>query len=252
MAERVALFATCIVDQIMPEIGRAARRLLAHAGYTVEVPPAQVCCGQPFFNSGLWDEARPLAEHTIEVLAPFDAVVVPGGSCAAMIRHHYPTLFEDAPAWRARALRLAERTFELTEFLVHRAGWRPRPRPGLPPVTYHDSCHMYRMLRLRDEPRDLLRAAGYPIVEMAEPDICCGFGGLFSMRMPQVSNAITADKLRQAAATGAPILATADAGCLMQMRGMLNGTPIRVEHVAVLLARTLGETVPAEEGRRAP
>ncbi len=236
MSQRVALFATCMVDQIMPEVGEATRWLLHQAGCEVDVPPAQVCCGQPFFNSGLWDEARPLAQHTITVLEPFDAVVVPGGSCVAMIRHQYPHLFADDARWLERARRLAERTFELTEFLVHHTSWRPRPREGLPPVTYHDSCHMYRMLRLRDEPRELLRAAGYPLVEMVESDLCCGFGGLFSLRMPEVSNAITGEKLRLAMKTGAAILATCDPGCLMQMRGLLNGGGIRVEHVAVLLA----------------
>ncbi len=239
MSERVALFATCIVDQILPEIGEAAHYLLRQAGFTVEVPPAQVCCGQPFFNSGLWDEARPLARHTIEVLEPYDIVVVPGGSCTAMIRGHFPHLFDAEPTWQDRARRLAARTFELTEFLVHRTSWHPRPRASLPPVTYHDSCHMNRMLRLHDEPRQLLRAVGYPVIEMAESDVCCGFGGLFSMRMPEVSNAITEEKLRRAIATGAPILATADPGCLMQMRGMLNGANIRVEHVAVLVAEAV-------------
>ncbi len=235
MAGRVALFATCVIDQIYPEIGEATRELLRQAGVDADVPAEQVCCGQPFFNSGLWDDARPLAEHTIEILEPYDIVIVPGGSCTAMIRHSYPHLFHNSPTWLERARRVAERTFELTEFLVHHTSWRPQPRAERPPVTYHDSCHMYRMLRLRDEPRQLLRAAGYPLVEMREPDVCCGFGGLFSMRMPEVSNAITAEKLRQATETGAPILATADAGCLMQMRGLLNHYGLRVEHVAVLL-----------------
>ena len=235
MSSRVALFVTCIVDQVFPEIGEAARHLLRAAGYEVDIPPMQVCCGQPFFNSGLWDDARPLAQHTIEVLEPYEAVVMPSGSCAAMIRHQYPHLFaEDAP-WLERAQRLAERTFELTEFLVHHTSWRPRPRAGLPPVTYHDSCHMYRMLRLRDEPRQLLRAAGYPLVEMRAADVCCGFGGLFSLRLPEVSNAIAEEKLRHAVDTGAPILATSDPGCLMHMRGMLDDLNLRVEHVSTLL-----------------
>lgn len=239
MSEHVALFATCIVDQILPEIGEAAHFLLRQAGFQVDVPPSQVCCGQPFFNSGLWDEARPLARHTIEVLEGYDLVVIPGGSCAAMIREHFPHLFASEPEWEARARRLADRTFELTEFLVHRTSWQPRSRAGLPTVTYHDSCHMNRMLHLRDEPRRLLQAVGYPLVEMTEPDVCCGFGGLFSMRMPEVSNAITAEKLQQAVALGAPILATSDPGCLMQMRGMLQGGGLRVEHVAVLIAEAV-------------
>ncbi len=237
----VAFFATCIVDNIMPEIGVAAVRLLRAAGYEVVFPSGQTCCGQPFYNSGLREQSLPLAQRTVEIFEPYDAVVLPSGSCTAMLRVEYPHLFADTPDWLARARALAAKTFELTEFLVHQAHWTPPRWNGAPSITYHDSCHMYRMLGLHDEPRRLLRAAGYTIVEMEESHFCCGFGGLFSVRMANISNAITRDKLRQALETSAPLLVSADPGCIMQMRGMLKDTDLRVEHVAVMLAQALHE-----------
>ncbi len=235
----VAFFATCIVDNVMPEIGVAAVRLLRAAGYDVVFPPEQTCCGQPFYNSGLREEALPLARRTVEIFEPYDAVVLPSGSCTAMLRVEYPHLFADALDWLGRVQALAAKTFELTEFLVHQAQWTPPPLDNAPTITYHDSCHMYRMLGLHEEPRHLLRQAGYPIAEMEESHFCCGFGGLFSVRMANVSNAITADKLRRAVETRARILVSADPGCIMQMRGMLKDTGLRVEHVAVMLAEAL-------------
>jgi L-lactate dehydrogenase complex protein LldE len=152
-----------------------------------------------------------------------------------MIRVEYPHLFADSPEWAARARRLADKTFELSEFLVKQSGWQPAQALDAPAVTYHDSCHMCRLLHLQDEPRGLLRAAGCEVNEMAEADRCCGFGGLFSLRMVPVSNAMTAEKLLQAEETGTMLLVTADPGCLMQMRGLApEGSP-RLEHLAVLL-----------------
>ncbi len=233
----VALFAMCVVDQVLPEIGVAAVRLLRRAGYTVDFPAEQTCCGQPFVNSGFRDQALPLIRRTIEVFEPYETVVMPSGSCVAMIRKEYPHLLEDDPVWGPRARALAAKTYELTEFLVHVARWAPPRSDAAPAVTYHDSCHMSRLIGLKDEPRHLLRAAGCAIHEMEESDRCCGFGGVFSIRMPEVSNAMTADKLRQAAASGAPLLVTADPGCLMQMRGMLAGGAqgVQVAHIATLL-----------------
>lgn len=234
--KRVALFATCLVDQVMPEVGAAAVRLLRRAGYQVDFPEKQSCCGQPFFNSGFLDEARRMAKATIEVFEPYDAVVLPSGSCTGMIRKEYPHLLQGSPRWYYPAQRLAAKTFELTEFLVHQAKWEPAasdPSPQ-PPVTYHDSCHMCRQLKLKDEPRQLLAAAGTPVQEMDESDRCCGFGGIFSIRMPEVSNQITAAKLGRAADTGANTIVTADPGCLMQMRGMA-GDGQQIQHIATLL-----------------
>jgi L-lactate dehydrogenase complex protein LldE len=238
--KRIALFVTCVVDQLMPEVGVDTVKVLRRAGYEVDFPPEQTCCGQPFFNSGFQDEARRLARRTIDAFADREIVVLPSGSCTTMIRQEYPHLLENEPKYYYRALRLAKKSFELSEFLLKEAKWPevtavPTPQPQAQPITYHDSCHMCRLLGLKKEPRQTLQAAGYTIQEMAEPDRCCGFGGLFSVRMPEVSNAMTAEKLRQAQATQAATLVTADPGCLMQMRGLADGQPI--EHIATMLER---------------
>ncbi len=246
--KHVALFVTCLVDQIMPEVGVATVKVLRRAGVEVDFPQAQTCCGQPFFNSGFHDEAAKLAKRTIEILEPYEAVVLPSGSCTAMIRAEYPHLLEHEPAWKERAKKVGEKTFELSEFLVksdkvmrdkvnnntslHHASL----------ITYHDSCHMCRFLGLRAEPRNALTRAGCEIAEMDEADRCCGFGGLFSMRMPEVSRAMTEDKLRRATETGAETLVTADPGCLMQMRRIREQggegdkeKGLALKHLAVLL-----------------
>ncbi len=233
--KRVALFVTCIVDQVMPEVGVAAVRLLRRAGYDVAFSREQTCCGQPFFNSGFRAQARKLAERTVEIFADEPAVVLPSGSCATMIRKEYPHLLAGNPRYAYRARRLAGRTYELSEFLVHQSGWVPPSGEPRSAVTYHDSCHMCRMLGLRDEPRRLLAQSGHEIVEMAESDRCCGFGGVFSVRMPEISNAMTAEKLQQAADTGAPLLVTADPGCLMQMRGLAGDKSGQIRHLATVL-----------------
>jgi L-lactate dehydrogenase complex protein LldE len=233
----VALFVTCLIDQALPDIAVSAVQVLRRAGFTVTFPAGQTCCGQPFANSGLRDEARKLARQTITALADADVVVLPSGSCASMIRSEYVHLFEGDPLWQRAAQMLAAKTYELGEFLT---------LYGLPPlddtpkddVTYHDSCHMCRVLGLRDEPRALLQKAGYDIREMSEPDRCCGFGGVFCVRMPEVSNAMTAEKLRQARETGVTLLVTSDPGCLMQMRGLLDeDDTLAVEHIATILER---------------
>jgi L-lactate dehydrogenase complex protein LldE len=233
--KQVALFVTCIVDQIMPEVGTATVRLLRRAGYGVTFPQEQTCCGQPFFNSGFREQARQLAERTVDIFAGEPAVVLPSGSCATMIREEYPHLLADHPRYAYRARRLASRTFELSEFLVREARWQPAPSKPLGSVTYHDSCHMCRMLGLRDEPRQLLEQTGHSIVEMAEPDRCCGFGGVFSVRMPEISNAMTAEKLQQAADTQSSLLVTADPGCLMQMRGLAGEKAGQIRHLAQIV-----------------
>jgi len=234
-AKRVALFVTCLVDQLMPEVGVSTVHLLRRAGYQVEFPLEQTCCGQPFLNSGFQDEARRLARRTIEIFEPYEAVVLPGGSCTSMIRLEYTHLFEEEPDWQARAQALAAKTYELSEFLVHVARWQP-PVNGQAPrrVTYHDSCHMSRLLHLHDEPRSLLAAAGHEINEMPEADRCCGFGGIFSLHMPEVSTAMTAEKLRQAEGADAAVLVTSDPGCLMQMQELVDDQ-LQVIHLAQIL-----------------
>ena len=234
-SKRVALCVTCLVDQVLPEIGVATVQLLRRAGYVVDFPEAQTCCGQPFFNSGFRQEAINLAKRTVEIFEGYETVVLPSGSCTAMIRVEYPHLLEASPEWYRRAQELASKTYELSQFLFDQAKWSPKAVSDAPNVTYHDSCHMCRMLHLKQEPRQLLAKAGCRVSEMAESDRCCGFGGLFSVRMPEVSNAMAAEKLRQAADTNAEVLVTADPGCLMQMRGLAEEESVRMEHIATVL-----------------
>lgn len=234
----VALCVTCLVDQLMPEVGVATVQVLRRAGCQVDFPTGQTCCGQPFYNSGFRQQAAKLAQRTIEIFGPYDQVVLPSGSCATMIRSEYAHLFEDSPQWSERARQLAAKTYELSEFLVDRLAWKPSvAMPDGPSaraeVTYHDSCHMNRMLGLKNQPRQILKAAGCSLREMEEPDRCCGFGGLFSARMPEVSTAMTAEKLRQADASQVGAIVTADPGCLMQMRGLASDIPVR--HLAQIL-----------------
>ena len=240
--KKVALLVTCLVDQALPDVGVSTVNVLRRAGYKVVFPPAQTCCGQPYFNSGFQKEAKKLARRTIDIFADFEAVVLPSGSCTVMICQEYPHLFADEPDYYYRALRLAKKTYELSQFLceegkLEEAVGETAVSPQTP-ITYHDSCHMCRMLGVRDEPRQALEASGYAISEMEESDRCCGFGGLFSLRMPEVSNGMTAEKIRQAKATNTPTMVTADPGCLMQMRGLLRDEDnLQIEHIATMLDR---------------
>ena len=235
---RVALFTTCLVDQLFPGVGRAALALLRRAGCAVDFPPAQTCCGQPFFNMGHHAAARPLARRTIETLRPYDAAVLPSGSCASMIRIHYAELFRDEPATLAAALEVGRKTFELSEYLVKVLG-----RPDLGgrhdgAVTVHDSCHLLRGLRIQSEPRALLRAAGCRIAEMEESTSCCGFGGAFAVKMGPISGAMLGEKIARIEASGAPVVCAGDVSCLMHIGGGLSrrGSAVRVAHVAEIAA----------------
>jgi L-lactate dehydrogenase complex protein LldE len=244
---RVALFVTCLVDQLFPEVGVAAVKLLRRAGCQVDFPVQQTCCGQPFFNSGFRRQAADLARRTIEIFEPYDAVVLPSGSCTSMIRLEYGHLFEDEPEWQNRAWQLAAKTYELSDFLVNQIDWLPggqAVQEETTAITYHDSCHMNRLLGLGAESRQLLTAAGVSLCEMEESGRCCGFGGVFTARMPEVSTAMTAEKLRQAAETGVSTLVTADPGCLMQMRGLAGDDGPKIVHLAVILEE---ETRPEPE-----
>ena len=232
--KKVALCVTCLVDEILPEIGVATVKLLRRAGYEVAYPEAQTCCGQPFFNSGFRDQAGDLARRTIQIFEPYDAVVLPSGSCASMVIKEYAHLFDESDDWKGRAETLAGKTRELSRLLVE-AGWSPESTSEPMTVTYHDSCHANRMLGIGEEPRALLEQSGCTIVEMRESDRCCGFGGLFSIKMPEVSNAMTTEKLCQAAETEVDALVTVDPGCLIQMRGLRKGNGPEVRHFAEVL-----------------
>jgi L-lactate dehydrogenase complex protein LldE len=236
---RVALFATCLVDQFFPEIGLATLRVLERLGVRAEFPPGQTCCGQPFFNMGHREEARAVALHTLSVFEPYDTVVLPSGSCTSMVRVFAPDLFEPGDPVRARMEALGAKTFELSQFLVHRLGVSSVAAAFDGSVAYHDGCHCLRELRVRDEPRRLLASvAGCRLVEMDGSDACCGFGGAFSVKFADVSSAMVADKVAAIEATGASCVVSTDASCLMQIGGALRrrGSSVRTLHLAQVLA----------------
>jgi L-lactate dehydrogenase complex protein LldE len=235
---RVGLFVTCLVDLIRPRVGFAAAKLLADAGCDVEVPK-QTCCGQPAFNSGDRATTRQIAEQVIAAFEPYDYVVAPSGSCAGMLRVHYPELFAGEPAWAARASRFAARVHELVSFLVDVMGVARVDAIYSGTVTYHDACSGLRELGVKEQPRKLLSTVtGLSLAEMQDADVCCGFGGTFCVKYPDVSNAIVEKKAQRVAETGAPTLVAGDLGCLMNMAGKLQrmGKPVSVRHVAEVLA----------------
>ncbi|MBS0640600.1 MAG: (Fe-S)-binding protein [Acetobacteraceae bacterium] len=243
---RVGLFVTCLVDLHRPTIGFAAIKLLEAAGCRVEAPAAQTCCGQPAYNSGDRATTRDLALGILNTFAGYDYVVVPSGSCAGMLKHHLPTLFDDDPNLRVRAEALSERTFELVSFLTDVMGVKDTGERFDGTVTYHDSCSGLRELGVKQQPRDLLRAAGATIVEMKEPEICCGFGGTFCVKYPDISVRMVSDKAEDVTATGAQTLLAGDLGCLLNMAGRLQrlGKTVQVRHVAEVLAG-MTKSVPA-------
>ena len=249
---RVALFATCLVDLMRPSIGFAAARLIEAAGCTVEVPTGQTCCGQPAYNSGNRQTAAELAQQTIAALEGFDYVVVPSGSCGGMLKSHYPRLFADDPAWKERSARFGAKVHELISFLVDVRGMSAVSAVYEGRVTYHDSCSGLRELGVKDQPRQLLTSVkGLDLVEMADCEVCCGFGGTFSVKYPDISNAMVEKKTANAAATGPDLLLAGDLGCLMNMAGKISrqhreaggkGPPRpAVRHVAEVLAGEMGD-----------
>ena len=243
---RVAMFVTCLVDIHRPSVGFAAIQLLEAAGCQVEVPRAQTCCGQPAYNSGDRATTRALLESYLEAFAGYDYVVVPSGSCGGMLREHMPHLFDDDPNLRARADALAAKTYELVSFLTDVRGLTSTQAAYAGTVTYHDSCAGLRELGVKAQPRALLgQVAGLTLAEMAEPEVCCGFGGTFCVKYPDISTRMVSDKTRDIAATGADTLLAGDMGCLLNMAGRLHreGSPIKVRHIAEVLAG-MTETVP--------
>jgi L-lactate dehydrogenase complex protein LldE len=236
-APRVSLMVTCLGDLFFPEVGVSIVRLLRRLGATVEFPPGQTCCGLPLFNSGYHAAARTVAARTLAVFRNSEHVVVPSGSCAWMVKHEYPGLMV-APELVEDARRLAGRTHELSQFLVKVLGQREFRATVGGRVTYHDSCHLLRGLHEAESPREILRGLeGVEFVELPGADECCGFGGSFAVRLPEVSSQILAKKLTNVEATGASCLVACDAGCLMQMGGGLRRRRSRVRalHLAELL-----------------
>jgi L-lactate dehydrogenase complex protein LldE len=236
---RVGLFVTCLVDLVRPQIGFAAVKLLERAGCDVEVPPAQTCCGQPAWNAGADRHAGDIARGVIDAFESYDYVVVPSGSCAGMIKRHYPETFAGDSAYAPRARKLAAKTYELVSFLVRVRGLKDVAAKCAGAVCYHDSCSSLREMGVKEEPRQLLATvAGLSLNELREPQVCCGFGGLFSVKYPEISERMADDKIADAQATGAETLAGGDLGCLLHLAGRMErqGGKMRVRHVAEILA----------------
>lgn len=236
---RVGLFVTCLADLMRPSVAFAAVKLLEDAGCEVVVPPGQTCCGQPALNSGDSQDARAIARQVIVAFEGFEAVVGPSGSCMGTLRQDYPALFADEPAWRARAESLASRSHELLSFLVDVLKVTHVDVRHDGTVTYHDSCAGLRELGVRSQPRRLLaRVAGLQLLEMRGTDECCGFGGTFCIKYPDISTKMVDDKIAHIEASGAATLLGGDLGCLLNIAGRMKrlGKPVRVMHTAELLA----------------
>jgi L-lactate dehydrogenase complex protein LldE len=243
---RVGLFVTCLVDLFRPTVGFAAVKLLEQAGCTVAVPRAQTCCGQPAYNSGDRAAAKAVALQVIEAFAGYECVVAPSGSCAGMIRQHYPEAFADDPAILPRAQELASRTWELVSFLVDVCGVAAVEARWERDATYHDACSGLRELGVRDQPRRLLATVeGLRLRELPGAEVCCGFGGMFCVKYPDISDKMVGDKADDIAATGAAAVLSGDLGCLLNIAGKLSRQGRRVEarHVAEVLA-DMTDTVP--------
>ncbi|MGB0865146.1 MAG: (Fe-S)-binding protein [Granulosicoccaceae bacterium] len=247
---RVGLFVTCLVDLQRPSVGFAAVKLLELAGCEVEVPSRQTCCGQPAFNNGDYASTAALARQTIEALESYDYVVAPSGSCAGTLKCHYPELLADDPDWAGRALAFSAKVHELLSFLVDVRALDVAKLDAsfVGTATYHDSCSGLRELGIKEQPRKLLQAVeGLDVAEMEETEVCCGFGGTFCVKYPEISARMGSDKLRHAAETGADVLLGGDLGCLLNLSGRARrqGMDLRVFHTAEVLAglaeRGIGE-----------
>jgi L-lactate dehydrogenase complex protein LldE len=238
----VALFIPCFVDQLNPEVGMDMARVLRRVGYAVDFPEAQTCCGQPGFNSGYWNEARPLAERFVQIFgaSDADAIVCPSGSCTTMVRNFYPELLAGS-SLLPQAEKLAARVFEFSEFLV-KIVQVPDVGASFPHrVAYHDACHALRELRIKQQPRELLKhVRGMELVEMPYCEECCGFGGTFATKFPMISSAMGETKAANAEASGAEYVTSTDPSCLMHIEGVLRlrKSPVRTIHLASILAQT--------------
>src|SRR5215469_5430930 len=236
---RVGLLVTCLVDLFRPSIGFAAVKLLEAAGCTVEVPRLQTCCGQPAYNSGDKMDAKAIARQVISAFAGYDFAVAPSGSCAGMVRVHYPELFADEPAMLPQVAALAARTYELVSFLTDVRGLSGVVARCAKTATYHDSCSGLRELGVKAQPRRLLAAVdGLELSELPGAEICCGFGGTFAVKYPEISDKMASDKVADIKATGADCVLAGDLGCLLQIAGKLSRAGVQVEtrHVAEVLA----------------
>ena len=236
---QVGLFVTCLADLVRPKVAFAAVRLLEQAGCTVTVPRAQTCCGQPALNSGDQASTERIAQGVIRAFADFDYVVAPSGSCTGTLRHKYPELFRQDLKWATQARALADKTFELTRFLVEVMKIEQVNASYAGTCTYHDSCAGLREMNVHEQPRRLLQGVtGLTLTEMVDANVCCGFGGLFSVKYPDISVRMVSDKCANVASSGADTLLGGDLGCLLNIAGRLRreDSPVKVLHVAEVLA----------------
>jgi L-lactate dehydrogenase complex protein LldE len=248
---KVGLFVTCLVDLVRPQVGFAAVKLLEQAGCAVEVPSTQTCCGQPAWNAGADAHAASIARKVVDAFEPYDYVVAPSGSCAGMIKRHYPEALKDDAAYLPRARALAAKTHELISFLVRERGLEHVDAKYAGKVCYHDSCSSLREMGVKSEPRALLGSVdGLELSELSQGAICCGFGGLFSVKYPEISESIANDKIADAEGTGADTLTGGDLGCLLHLKGRMEraGQAMRVRHVAEILAGMSDEPALGENG----
>jgi L-lactate dehydrogenase complex protein LldE len=243
---KVALFIPCFVDQLMPEVGLDTARVLRRIGCEINFPEEQTCCGQPAFNAGYWNDARPLAERFVRVFRSAEAVVCPSGSCTTMVRNFYPELLAGTKL-QEEARELGKRVFEFSEFLVKVAQRTDLGARFPHRVAYHDACHALRELRLKQEPRELLRQVqGLELVEMQYSEDCCGFGGTFATKFNMISAAMGEAKAASAAAIQAEYVTSTDPSCLMHLAGILQrqNSKVRTLHLASILARTEAASAP--------
>ncbi len=238
MTMKVSLFIPCIVDSLAPEVATATAGLLERLGLDLDYPQDQVCCGQPAFNAGHFEPARKVASQFMDAMSDAEIIVSPSGSCVSMVRNHYLKLFENNPSELERARLIGDRTFELTEFLVRRLRVTDLGAHYDGTVTLHDSCHLNRELGIKEEPRELIRSvSGVDFVEMEDSERCCGFGGTFSIKFPEVSSAMARSKAQSITDSGADTVVVCDPGCMIQIRGYLSRqkSKVKVLHIAELL-----------------
>ena len=233
-----SLFVTCLVDQLFPEVGEAVVGVLRRQGVRVDFPPDQTCCGQPLYNSGFRKDATQLGRRVLDGFEHCQYVVVPSGSCASMMKVFYPDIFRDDPVYGPKAKALSNKVFEFSQFLVNVLGVTDVGATHDDKVTYHPSCHLLRELEAVKEPVSLLKGVkGLEYVPLEDADTCCGFGGTFSVKYPDISQAMLDDKVANVVKSGASTVAACDASCLMQIRGGLNrrGTGVEARHLAQIL-----------------